>query len=267
MYYSVENMDYWYEIHGEGIPVVLFHGFTGSSATWQTLTGQDLFDVKFITIDLPGHGRTKGIAKTMNACCTDLHQLFQELGLKKFFLAGYSMGGRTALSYAIKYPETIQGLLLESASPGLQVESERKARAEHDQLLAERIEEEGVEAFIDYWENIALFSSQKKLPLDKQEEIRKERLLHTAEGLASSLRGMGTGAQASNWDKLNELHFPVLLLAGSLDTKFVKLNESMLQRLPNAVLEVCQGAGHAIHVEKPQFFNELLVAFAKSYTS
>lgn len=261
-------MDYWYEIHGEGIPVVLLHGFTGSSTTWRSLVQQEYTGFKFITIDLPGHGLTKGKAvKTMDACCNNLHQLFQELGLNKFFLAGYSMGGRTALSYAVKYPECIQGLLLESASPGLQNESERKKRVENDQLLAERIEREGIKAFINYWENIALFSTQKFLTVEKQEAIRKERLSHTATGLANSLRGMGTGAQTAEWESLHMLPFPVLLIAGSLDKKFVKINECMLELFPNAELKVCENVGHAVHLEEPQIFNDLLVTFAKSHAS
>lgn len=261
-------MDYWVEIHGHGTPIVLLHGFTGSSNTWQSLIQQKYTGLKFITIDLPGHGLTKGkTVKTMDACCGDLHQVFRGLGLNKFYLAGYSMGGRTALSYTVKYPKSILGLLLESASPGLQTEAERRMRAESDQLLAERIEKEGVEAFVNDWENIALFSTQKLLSMEKQEAIRRERLSHTADGLANSLRGMGTGAQASNWHRLNELPFPVLLIAGGLDKKFVKINESMLQLFPNAKLQVCEDAGHAVHVEKPQTFNELLVAFAKTDVS
>lgn len=268
LYYSVENMDYWFEIHGEGIPIVLLHGFTGSSTTWHSLIQRKYTGFKFITIDLPGHGLTKGkTVKTMEACCRDLHQLFQELGLNKFFLAGYSMGGRTALSYAVKYPKSIQGLLLESASPGLQIESERKTRIENDRLLAERIEREGIKAFVNYWENIALFSTQKFLTKEKQEVIRRERLSHTAEGLANSLQGMGTGAQASEWENLHMLTFPVLLIAGGLDKKFVKLNKRMQELFPNAALKVCENAGHAVHLEKPQIFNELLVEFAKSHAS
>ena len=255
-------MDYWYEIHGEGAPVVLLHGFTGSSATWENFIQSAPSGIQLITIDLPGHGDTKSDKiKTMATCCNDLNGLFKDLKLSKFFLVGYSMGGRTALSYAATYPETIQGLLLESASPGLADARARKSRKEQDELLAERIETEGVKAFVDYWENIALFASQKELPQSKQNEIREERLRNSAQGLANSLRGMGTGSQVSNWEMLNKLHFPVLLLIGELDSKFITINKKMSELLPNAKIKVVEGAGHAIHVEKPATYGKLITAF------
>lgn len=261
-------MDYWYEIIGEGIPVVLLHGFTGSSATWNSLIDYQPQGLQFIVIDLPGHGRTKGnIIKTMESCCRDLYQLLRNLNLPKFFLAGYSMGGRTALTYARYFPETIQGLMLESASPGLENDDDREVRRRNDDALAKRIEVEGVEEFVNYWENIALFSTQKSLTQEKQAEIRKERLSHTAEGLALSLRGMGTGSQTSNWEVLTKINSPVLLLAGSLDQKFVMINKKMLSLLPNAELKICEDAGHAVHIEKLKTFNNLIVAFAKSHAS
>jgi len=255
-------MDYWYEIHGEGVPVVLLHGFTGSSATWKNFIQSAPPGIQLITVDLPGHGNTKGdTVKTMETCCNDLYGLFQDLKLRKFFLVGYSMGGRTALSYAATYPETIEGLLLESASPGLADAEIRKSRKEQDEFLAQRIETEGIEAFVDYWENIALFASQKELPQIKQKEISEERRASKAQGLANSLRGMGTGPQVSNWEVLDKLHFPVLLLVGELDSKFITINKTMSGRLPNANMKVVEGAGHAIHVEKPVTYGKLITAF------
>lgn len=61
----------------------------------------------------------------------------------------------------MQYPETIEQLILESASPGLQTIEERTVRVKADNILAERLEKEGIQAFVDYWENIPLFESQK----------------------------------------------------------------------------------------------------------
>lgn len=261
-------MDYWYEIHGEGIPVVLLHGFTGSSTTWRNLIESSPAELQYITIDLPGHGRTKGdTIKTMAACCDDLSQLFLKLQLDKFYLVGYSLGGRTALTYALKYPETIQGLLLESASPGLSEASERQKRKENDGLLADRILSKGLEAFVNEWENIPLFDTQKSLSIEKQKEIREERLRQNAKGLAHSLQGMGTGMQASHWENLAGFHCPVYLIVGRLDKKFAQINKRMLDLLPNATLEIFESAGHAVHIEQSEAFKQHVIAFANSHTT
>src|SRR5699024_1507643 len=89
--------------------------------------------------------------------CDDLKEIFTQLGLTSINLLGYSMGGRTALSFAMFYPEMIQSLILESSSPGLKNATDRVKRMKHDEKLASRIERKGVEAFVDFWEDIPLF--------------------------------------------------------------------------------------------------------------
>src|SRR5690625_2337524 len=96
MYYTVKDATYWYEVYGEGEPVVLLHGFTGSTATWSECISNWKEQFQIIVVDLPGHGKTKTQSpRTMEACCADLNQLFTSLQLDSVHLAGYSMGGRT----------------------------------------------------------------------------------------------------------------------------------------------------------------------------
>lgn len=75
---------------------------------------------------------------------------------------------------------------------------------------------------MDYWENLALFASQKVLSPEMKRRIRSERLSQNSHGLAMSLRGMGTGKQPSYWNCLANFTFPVLLITGALDEKFEK---------------------------------------------
>lgn len=268
MYFSIEGTDYWYEVNGKGTPIVLLHGFTGTSATWKSLAETEAPGVQFITIDMPGHGKTKGNRLvTMDDFCDDLKGLLDHLQLGKIYLVGYSMGGRAALSFAASYPEKLIGLALESASPGLATEEEREQRMEVDEKLIQKIEGEGINSFVDFWQSIALFDTQKSLSREVQNNIREERLSQTEPGLVASLRGMGTGAQKSIWEKLLHLDFPVLLIVGSLDEKFVAINEQMSEWLPNATMEIFIDAGHAVHVEKPILFNECILGFANYHTS
>lgn len=264
----MEDMNYWYEIHGEGVPVVLLHGFTGSTLTWDKVVTARPDGMQLITVDLPGHGWTKGTSRiTMDSCIDDLHGLFQHLELDTFFLVGYSMGGRTALSYTVKYPESVRGLILESASPGLKDTKARKNREAGDEELAKLLEEEGIESFVDYWENIPLFATQKELPDETQAAIRAERMSQSKKGLADSLRGMGTGSQPSNWEALKDVTVPVKLLAGELDEKFVAINQQMAEMLPYAELDIFPKCGHALHIEQPEHFQQALLEFAKLHIS
>ncbi|MFF2174847.1 2-succinyl-6-hydroxy-2,4-cyclohexadiene-1-carboxylate synthase [Lysinibacillus sp. NPDC058147] len=237
--------------------LVALHGFTGSTATWRNLA-KALPSVRVIAIDLIGHGQTaipQQISRfSMQEQIQDLEEVFGQLQLKKFTLLGYSMGGRVTLSYAISYPERIEKLILESASPGLQTSKERSERRARDNALAEKIISNGLLSFVNAWENIPLFESQKRLPHSVQEAIRLERLSQKEEGLASSLRGIGTGSQPSNWTSLDKLEYPVLLITGSLDEKFCKIALEMKALLKNAKHTTVNDAGHAIHVENPAEF-------------
>lgn len=248
------------------LPTIVFlHGFTGSTSTWNEVREQIGSEFRTIAIDLTGHGKT-GIPEdparyAMEEQIKDLHTIFQLLSLQTFVLVGYSMGGRIALAYSIQYPEHIQGLVLESASPGLATEEARKARRQADENLACTILEEGVPAFVDKWENIPMFHSQKMLPEAKRINIRNERLHQSEQGLANSLKGIGTGCQPSYWDFIGKLEADVLLITGELDEKFVTIAREMNKSAPTWKHMIVPEAGHAIHVEKPTLFATMVKEF------
>lgn len=188
----VNGLDYHVEIwNNDKSPTIVFlHGFTGSTNTWHKIAGS-LSDYKVVLVDLLGHGKTAvpedASRYAMELQVRDLHDLFSKLGFTEFVLAGYSMGGRTALAYAAAHPERLQALILESASPGLKTAAEQVERQQRDSELALKILANGIQSFVDKWENIPLFDSQKKLPLEIRNEIKQERLSQQPQGLANSL--------------------------------------------------------------------------------
>ncbi|HET6871468.1 MAG TPA: 2-succinyl-6-hydroxy-2,4-cyclohexadiene-1-carboxylate synthase [Sporolactobacillaceae bacterium] len=259
-----EDLSLFYEVKGEGVPLVLLHGFTGTHQTWAPFEAWgDRYQL--ILVDIVGHGASQ-VSKatctikpfTMEAMAEALSKLLTHLQIQQAVVLGYSMGGRLALYFSVHYPERVLALILESASPGLSDQHERVARQKNDEKLAEQILSEGLTRFVDRWENLPLFVSQKQLPASVQERIRSERLSQTVEGLSGSLRGMGTGHQPSLWEALSNLRLPVILIVGEWDKKFVNLAERMDQGLPNSRLFVVQHAGHAVHVEQFNFFVKIV---------
>ncbi|GAB4575184.1 MAG: 2-succinyl-6-hydroxy-2,4-cyclohexadiene-1-carboxy late synthase [Anaerolineae bacterium] len=253
---TINCCDYHVEIQGDGVPLVLLHGFTGSTENWHGQIERLSHHYTVIAIDLPGHGRTASPPDPeryrMAHVAADLHKLLTSLTAAPVNLLGYSMGGRLALYFALHYPDMVMSLVLESASPGLADAAAQAARRAQDEALARRIETEGIPAFVDYWENIPLFESQRRLPETVRAALRQQRLANNPVGLANSLRGMGTGVQPSLWDRLPELTRPALLMAGELDTKFVGIAREMHALLPQSQLIIVPDAGHTIHLEQPQ---------------
>lgn len=242
--------------------VVFLHGFTGSQADWSDLREKLSTQYKTEALDIIGHGER---ASTQNLGDYDMAQVALQVKAQcpeQLHLVGYSMGGRLALCIATQYPDIVQSLTLISASPGLKTETERQARRESDDALADKIEASGIEWFADYWGNLSLWDSQ--LP-ELKADLRQKRLRNNPMGLANSLRGMGTGAMPSLWDKLSDLPMPVQLIVGELDKKFVAINQEMADSIPNVGLEIIKSAGHAVHLEQPETVIVMLKRFLNSH--
>jgi 2-succinyl-6-hydroxy-2,4-cyclohexadiene-1-carboxylate synthase len=265
MKYEIDGVKYHIEEKGKGFPLLLFHGFTGDSLTWEPLYQHWSIHSRLIAIDIIGHGKSDSSPEMerydLLSVVKDIKKILERMGVDKADILGYSMGGRLALSFAVLYPEFVRKLILESTSPGLESETERKNRRSQDEKLGKFILEQGIEKFVDYWENIPLFATQKGLPQAVQSAIREQRLTNCAIGLHNSLVGMGTGAQPSWWQHLHKLEADTLLLTGSLDEKFCSIAEKMAAAIKKCEWLKVDGYGHAIHVENPDIFGTIVKRF------
>lgn len=251
-----------------GGTLVLLHGFTGSALSWGE--HQEVFaasGLRVIALDLLGHGESDAPEEaerySIQHCCQDILGALQELGVQagSAVLLGYSLGGRIALYTA--FSGFFQGLVLESASPGIADPGEREQRRQSDNALATRIEQDGILPFVDYWESLPLFASQQALPLQLLATLHAERLHNQASGLANSLRGVGTGVQPALHDALAQLDIPCLLVAGALDVKYRRIAAQMARRLPFATLCIVPEAGHTVHLERPEVFDAAVLGFCR----
>ena len=264
-HYTINDLNYYIEEKGIGAPVIMLHGFTGSTETWRPLINKLEQAFRVITIDLPGHGQTDAPPETtryrMELVADDLAGLLDRLQATPAHWLGYSMGGRLALYLACRLPQLVRSLILESASPGIIDSYERKARVEQDASLAQRIEREGIARFVDHWQSIPLFDTQKRLPEEIRSALRSQRLKNSAAGLANSLRGMGTGAQPELWSELGSLKMPVLLITGEDDRKFTSINRRMAAAISGSRLETVPNTGHAVHLESADLYGDLVLNF------
>jgi 2-succinyl-6-hydroxy-2,4-cyclohexadiene-1-carboxylate synthase len=266
LHVQMEDLTYQVTVAGSGPPLLLLHGFTGSTASWERQFAVFSAGYRVLGVDLIGHGGTDAPADptryTMDRVVQDVLTLLGRLAPRTpVRVLGYSMGGRTALALAAAAPERVAALILESASAGIAGAEKRAARVAADTALAARIEAEGVSAFVDYWAQLPLFATQRGLPREVLATQRAQRLANRAVGLANSLRGMGAGAQAPLHDRLPLLPMPVLLIAGALDGKYRVLAEEMAGRIPRSMVDIVEHAGHTVHLEAPARFNAAVLAF------
>ncbi len=253
------------EVAGAGPAIVLLHGFTGSAAGWGRFGGLLRERLTTVAVDIVGHGQSdKPVALDhyrMPRAVADIVRSVQLAGFESSAWLGYSMGGRTALHVAAAFPAAVERLVLIGASAGIAEAEGRAARVADDERLAGRIIDEGVPAFVDHWESIPLFESQRGLPEELRQEIRTGRLACDPAGLANSLRGMGTGAQEPLHGRLGEFTMPVLAMAGELDTRYVSTARELAGGMPLGRAAVVPAAGHAAHIENPEWCAEEVIAF------
>ncbi len=226
-------------------PLVLLHGFTQTRQSWRRTIAELGGRRRALAPDLPGHGHAAARPASFAACTAYVRVLGGE---GSFALAGYSMGGRIALTAAFVLADRLDRLVLIGASPGIADPAERAARRVADDALADRIEAIGVEAFAREWAALPLWEGQ---PERVAAAAHADRLRNTPEGFAAALRGLGTGVMDPLWDALPSLTVPVTLAVGARDEKLRALAERMAERLPRAEVVTIPGAGHAAQLENP----------------
>jgi 2-succinyl-6-hydroxy-2,4-cyclohexadiene-1-carboxylate synthase len=235
---------------GSGPALVWLHGFTQTRDSAHQFRSILAGTYELQTLDLPGHGENASISASLDETA-DL--LADVLPTEPFILAGYSMGARVALHFALRHRERLTHLVVLSATPGIRDESERDLRRQRDNVLAARIDLIGAEAFLDEWLAQPMFAS---LPHDPLERTARSR---DTTGLSNSLRRAGTGTQAWLGDELASLDVPTLIMAGENDAKFVGETRLLHELLPNAVVALVAKAGHAAHLERPEACAKLVL--------
>lgn len=265
---SLRGLEYGIRFCGEaGAPaVLLLHGFAGSGGDWSPeMERLAAAGYRAIAVDLPGHGATmvradQPLARfAMEETALDLVALLDALAVGRAHGVGYSMGGRIALSAALGHPDRFDTLTLESASPGIADATERAARLRSDEALAAAIESRGAEWFSESWASLPIFESQRSLPEAARAELARRRKAIDPAGLAASLRAVGQATQPYLGDRLAGFPRPALLITGALDSKYVSLAAEMTSRFPAALHVVIPGAGHNVHLEKPEWFGRSLL--------
>lgn len=232
---------------------LLLHGFMGSHHDFDTVI--PYLNGMILLPDLLGHGKSRTSAPYtryyIDRQIDDLAALIKQRMNPPINLWGYSMGGRLALGLTLKHPELVKRLVLESSTAGITSSVERLNRRQHDQQLVKALKQGNLFEFVSAWENLKLFASQKRLPLTQQKFIHQQRMGQDSICLANSLLGMGTGTMPNYWPQLHELDLPVTLLAGALDSKYIKLTAQMEEILPFGQRHIIRTAGHNTHLEQP----------------
>ncbi len=246
------------------VPLVLLHGFGGSSASWLPLVAH-LSGRPVVAPDLPGHAGAAPPAPgaSFEEAADMVFTGLAASGISRAVLCGYSLGGRVALSLALRHPERFAGLVLIGAHPGLGTAGERTERRAADERWARLIEHDGLDAFATRWAALPLFASQRDLPPDVLAPQAAIRRGHEPRALAAAMRAFSLAGMPDQRAALTRFPLPALLLAGQRDARFTALARTMASAMLDARFVAIAGAGHNTVLERPKETGALIDAFWK----
>lgn len=245
--------------------IVAVHGFTGHPRDFDVVASL-LPGLAWITPTMPGHD---GYTPKNRECNLDASADRVEAAIAQAvdaglptYLLGYSMGARVVLHSLSRNPQPqLAGVILVSATAGIDDPAEREERREADDALARRIEHVGTATFLDEWRRTPIIATHNRIPSPWRDAIEANRAQHDAAGLAASLRGTGTGRMMPLWNELSRLTTRTLVAWGEDDRKFAAHGARLVAALPHAEGCAIAGAGHAAHLEAPRSFADALASF------
>ncbi len=248
-----------YKIVGTGKPLVILHGLFGSADNWLSIARELDKEFTMYLVDQRNHGDSPHDDEwNYEVMVEDLKELLDDEGLDKAYLMGHSMGGKTVMNFALKYPERVEKLIVADIAPryypvhhesileglnslDLKTISSRK---EADDALANYISEPGIRQFL-----------LKSLGRDADGFVWKINLPVITKNIENVGEALPEGESFEG---------PTLFLAGA-NSNYVQQKDlpEILEFFPNYELEFVQNAGHWLHAEQPHAVVEEIRKFLK----
>jgi pimeloyl-ACP methyl ester carboxylesterase len=233
------HSDLKHTVHGEGFPLVLVHGFTGSSLDWADVVEPLTRDRQVITLDHRGHGESPNTGDaatyTFDQLVADFSRLVDRLGLDHFDLLGHSMGGIVAMRYALARPERLRSLILMDTAADAQARPPDMMRAG-----IELVRTKGTDAIFDV--------IQPFLGTGERADVLRARL-RTKLGQMDPVAFVELGEELLTYpsmvEQLATLEIPTTVIVGEHDAALRPAADELAATIAGAVLVVVPDAAHS----------------------
>jgi pimeloyl-ACP methyl ester carboxylesterase len=254
-----------HEERGEGMPLVLVHGFPFDSAIWRAQLEDLSSDARMIAIDLPGSGGSEplpGDAASIDDYADAIARWAGEVGLIKFALVGHSMGGYVALAFARRYAEMLAGLGLVCTRPGPDTEQARQGRY----TMIENVREKGPQAVVDAMLPRLLSPQTLETRPEVADQTRDVMLRQSSAGIIAALQAMASRPDSSPY--LAQIRLPTAVIGGADDAIIPAAEEDLMAAIILGATQVrIEGAGHMPMLEQPQRLSDALRNLARGSTT
>jgi len=242
-----DGVEIYYEVHGEGPPLLLTHGFSSTAQMWKGQIDALAPHFQLITWDMRGHGQSDypadPAAYSEGATVADMAAILDAVGAKDAIIGGLSLGGYMSLAFHLAHPERTRALLIIDTGPGYKKDEARDGWNANALKRADRYDTDGLGL------------------LEKGSAETRTARHRDATGLAHAARGMLAQRDARVIESLPNIAVPSLVVVGADDTPFLAASDYMAGKIPGARKVVIPGAGHAANIDQPAAFNAALLNF------
>ena len=262
-YAEVNSAKLYYEVAGQGKPVVLIHGFTLDTRMWddQFLEFSKIYRV--LRYDIRGYGKSSIPTNRDYTDANDLMSLMKMNKIEKAYIAGLSMGGSIAIDFTLSNPEAVMKLVLVDSTLGGYTWTKRYGDASN--LIWAACKEQGLEVAKAMWLDSEIFCKEDENPMVYQ---RLKKIIDDYSGV--QFFGDVPGFMAKIKDpppakRLGDIHVPTLVIVGERDSlDFHIIADLIVDNAPNARKYVIPNVKHMSNMEDPETFNREVLSFLSS---
>ena len=272
LFAEINGIKICYEVHGEGDPVILVHGFGRKKENWIAQFKPFSEHFKTIRFDNRGAGksdRPKGVY-TMEVFADDIAGLMDYIEIDKAHIVGWSLGGKIVQNFALKYPERVDKMVLINTNYGLPDESGTEIY-KNMRLVDLKLRKVDPEKsfwqsarggyYIKFRKQMEADPAKKWYGLWSVEDLIKERMTDppTAEDIEIQ---SGADNTHHTLERLHEIKNESLLIASTHDRIMpTKVMEEMHERIPNSTLKIIKKAGHNSPLSRAPEINKMIIEF------
>ena len=272
LYAEVNGIKICYEIHGEGEPIILVHGWGGSKEDWFIQVKALSKYFKVIIFDNRGAGKSSrpNYPYTMDMYADDINDLLKFLNIEKTHLLGESLGGMIALNFILKYPELVNKFILINSWPGFPNEQGPEMYSKGKIAYFQELKKDPLNAFL---KSAKASYSREFFKLMQQNPKKKFFDLWSVEDLVNidltNPPTPGDNINAANavkghnvTDRLHEIKSETLIICGEKDRiATLSVQKKIHEQISNSIFQVIKDARHGVSKERALEVNKAIIDF------
>jgi len=252
---------------GKGKPLIILHGLYGSADNWHTIGKTLSADFTVYIVNQRNHGDSPHHhVHTYDAMSEDLFEFFNNHGIEKALIIGHSMGGKTAMSFALKYPYLIEKLIVVDIAPGSYNEAERKNISEIHSKIISSLQMLPLENINSRKQAEDLLSGSIPSSIVRKFLLKNLKRIDSRyswklniEALANNLEAISS---AVIQEKDNKSNIPTLFIRGEKSLYINQKDEAIIKQVfSDSEIVTIPDSGHWIHAEQPQLFIKEVMNF------